>query len=240
MMIKKVLKSLFPGLIAYRNRFHNQLKHVHFRNRPIKEVFHAIYTQNHWAGQESVSGPGSSTVKTFSIRESIPQLILKYGISSVLDIPCGDFNWMNQVDLQDLNYIGMDIVNELVNKNTAAYAKSNRSFSFADITGSDLPKSDLIICRDCMVHLSYDDINRAVANIKRSQSAYLLATTFPNHSNHNIITGNWRPVNLSKKPFYWPSPLELLSEDEEGDNSDKSLALWRISDLKQTEGSTRV
>ncbi len=90
----------------------------------------------------------------------------------------------------------------------------------------------MIFCRDCFVHLSYADIAKATNNIKRSGSRYLLTTTFGRKSNHDIITGDWRPINLCAPPFNWPAPVEIIYEDESGDNHDKAMGLWRISDLK--------
>jgi SAM-dependent methyltransferase len=231
-MIKEILKKLFPGLIALRNRTINDWKHRRFQNQPIEQVFKGIYRDNHWHDPESVSGPGSTVQITLSIRAAIPSILTKYEIETFLDIPCGDFNWMKQVHLKNAKYIGMDIVMELVQKNAEKYSDADRSFDFGDITTSSLPQSDLIFCRDCLVHLCYDDIRNAITNIKRSGSRYILTTTFPNKTNYDIITGNWRPINLCAAPFNWPQPIEIVTENEKGDNQDKVMGLWRISDLK--------
>jgi hypothetical protein len=231
-MLRKILKKLFPGLAARRNRMINQWEHRHFRGRPVKEVFQTIYRDNHWHDDESVSGPGSTIKITSSVRAAIPHLITKYEITSLLDIPCGDFNWMKEVNLGNTKYKGMDIVVELIEKNSSSYSNSNRAFDFADITSIDLPKSDLICCRDCFVHLSYADISKAITNIRRSGSRYLLITTFRGKSNHDIVTGDWRPINLCAPPFNWQTPFEIILDDEIGENRDKAMGLWRIIDLK--------
>ena len=231
-MLKRILKKLFPGLAAMRNRMVNQWEHRRFRDQSIKEVFQSIYRNNHWHDNESVSGPGSTIHITLSVRAAIPWLITKYEVATFLDIPCGDFNWMKEVDLGNTRYKGMDIVGELIERNSSEYMNANRTFDFADITSTDLPKSDLIFCRDCLVHLSYRDIANAITNIKRSGSQYLLTTTFGRKSNHDIITGNWRPINLCAPPFNWPHPIEIIHEGEPGENSDKAMGLWKISDLK--------
>ena len=138
---------------------------------------------------------------------------------------------MREINFGVMTYKGMDIVKELVEINEASFANERRSFEYGDITSSALPQSDVIFCRDCLVHLSYQDIENAIANIKRSGSRFILTTTFSCKSNHNITTGNWRPVNLCASPFNWPDPIEMIVEDENGDNSDKSMGLWRVSDL---------
>jgi hypothetical protein len=41
-------------------------------------------------------------------------LLRQFEIHSLLDLPCGDFNWMQHVDLQGIKYTGGDIVEALV------------------------------------------------------------------------------------------------------------------------------
>lgn len=97
-----------------------------------------------------------------------------------------------------------------------------------------LPQNDLIIVRDCLVHLSYKDIYNAIKNIKSSGSKYLLTTTFTNHDlNHDIVTGDWRAINL-QKPFNFSSPLLVINENctqGSGEYSDKAMALWEIDKI---------
>jgi SAM-dependent methyltransferase len=230
-MIKQLLKKYVPSLVARLNQTYNHIHHLKFFGSKRDDVFRSIYANNHWKDLESASGPGSSLKKTSRIRESIPAIIRKYEIKTMLDIPCGDFNWMKTVELGNVKYTGLDIVPEIISKNNEQFASPLRSFVVADLVKSQLEKVDLIFCRDCFVHLSYQDIMDALQNIKRSNSKFLLTTTFTEHDNFNIVTGNWRPVNLQKKPFILVSPIEIFSEGEEGDNRDKAMALWKIRDL---------
>jgi len=72
-------------------------------------------------------------------------------------------------------------------------------------------------------------------NIRRSGCTYLLTTTFNQlPKNKDIITGEWRPVNLQQEPFLLPPPLLLLAEQSDssgGTLRQKSLGLWRIQDI---------
>ena len=107
-----------------------------------------------------------------------------------------------------------------------------RAFHVGDVLTESLPKADVVLCRDCLVHFSARNVRRAVANIIRSGSTYLLTTTFPRrHSNRTIVTGDWRPLNLCAAPFNFPQPLQVISEEHPEPYADKSLGLWRISDL---------
>src|SRR5687767_13667763 len=80
--------------------------------RDAKRYFTAIYRRNLFAGDESPSGQGASLVQTTTIRHEIPRLLRALGARSLLDAPCGDFNWMRHVDLDGLTYAGVDIVED--------------------------------------------------------------------------------------------------------------------------------
>ena len=93
---------------------------------------------------------------------------------------------MKEVDLAKYKYWGADIVKDIIKNNKANYSNAKRNFIWADITSSTLPQVDLLFCRDCLVHFSYNDIARAVSNMKRSKSKYLLTTTFLTCKNRDI------------------------------------------------------
>lgn len=232
--MKKLIKKTFPWLTKILNQIYNHLVHLKYKNRQIKDVFTDIYLINHWKDDNSISGTGSNLMQTEEIRKEIPKLIEKYSIRSVIDVPCGDFHWFQKMHLNLEYYLGGDIVDDLINENTKEYANERRQFKIIDVTKDPLPKSDLVFCRDCLVHLSYLDIEKAILNIKNSNSKYLLTTTFANHNNRNIITGNWRQINLQNPPFNFKVPIAIINENcTEGgkENEDKSLALWEISNL---------
>ena len=143
---------------------------------------------------------------------------------------------MKKVDLSEVEYQGGDIVEDLINKNIEANKeKKNIRFDVIDLMNDNLPKSDLIIVRDCLVHLSYNDVFKAIDNIKKSGSKYLFTTTYPSHkTNFDIVTGDWRKLNLLEKPFNFPKPLLVINEkctEGNGEFADKSILLWDISSL---------
>ena len=182
-----------------------------------------------------MSGHGSDTKHTRRLVEALPPLLKQFQVATLLDIPCGDFHWMKDVDLTGTKYVGADIVPQLVENNVGRYGSEFRLFRNLDLTGSALPDSDLILCRDCLVHLSFHDVMRALDNICRSDVTYLLTTTYPRKGpNYDIVTGEWRPLNLELPPFSLPVPLALLTEKYMaggGVFSDKALGLWRVADV---------
>ncbi|MBW4507351.1 MAG: hypothetical protein KME64_12665 [Scytonematopsis contorta HA4267-MV1] len=204
-------------------------------NFSLDETFRYIYQTNLWSGSDSVSGAGASRIQTQRIETELPELLKKLQVDVILDLPCGDFSWMQFVDLPVSHYIGADILPEIIAENIRSYTNESRQFLKLDLISEPLPKADLLLCRDCFVHFSISDIFAAIDNIKNSQITYLLTTTFPNcEDNQDIITGDWRLLNLEKSPFKLPPPLQLINEQcSEGENlyQDKSLGLWRVQDI---------
>lgn len=140
---------------------------------------------------ESLSGPGSTKERTKTVIKIVCSTIRQYKINSVLDIPCGDFNWTKSVDLKNVSYHGADMVDELIEVNRRIYGGTGRTFTAIDLSTDEPPDADLVICRDCLVHFSIKSIRFAVANIKRSGATYLLMTTFPGAKNRNITASDW-------------------------------------------------
>lgn len=196
----------------------------------VKETFTKIYTDNLWASVESKSGSGSELGNTEVLRQELLLLLKKYKIQSMLDIPCGDFNWMKEVDLSKVAYIGADIVEQLIESNNIKY--TDKTFSVLNLIEDDLPKVDLVFVRDCLGHLSNDNVLKALENIKRSGSKYLLATSFTKWSqNPDIVDGGWKCINLMIAPFYM-NPIYLINEDcKEGypHYNDKCMLLFDLT-----------
>jgi hypothetical protein len=103
-----------------------------------------------------------------------------------------------------------------------------------DITTSSLPKVDLIFVRDCLGHLSDQNVLKAIKNIKASGSKYLLTTSFTKWNyNSNIEDGGWRCINLLIDPFKL-KPQYLINEDcKEGYPyyNDKCMILFDLENL---------
>jgi hypothetical protein len=200
----------------------------------IEQIFTGIYLTNAWGNAESRSGPGATVDRTRLLRPSLEALVGEWDVRSILDLPCGDFNWMRLVDLASVDYTGGDIVPAIVEGNTALYAAPGRTFRRIDMLRDTLPKADLILCRDGLVHFSFRDIARSIQAMKLSNSSYLLATSFTGHpANEDIPTGGWRPLNLDLHPFGFPQPLSVIWDGPRPDGTypDKILALYRIGDL---------
>lgn len=201
-----------------------------------KEIFTNIYNNHSWGGV-SKSGPGSDLEQTKNLIETLPKLFTKYDIKTFLDAPCGDFHWMQFVDKSNINYIGGDIVSNVISTNKNNFETDVVSFLELDIINDKLPKADIIFVRDCLVHFPITSIYKFLFNLISSDIKYLMTTTFVDRNiNYDINFGEWRQLNLLTVPFNFPKPLEIINEgctENDNSNSDKSMCLWNVSDIKK-------
>mgnify|MGYP003643190026 CR=1 FL=1 len=195
-------------------------------NKNLKDSFTSIYHTNKWGSAESKSGRGSELSQTKHISDYIPFVVDQFNIGSILDIPCGDFNYMKNIDL-GCDYIGADIVSELIENNKNKYP--NIRFECLDITCDELPRCDLILVRDCFVHLCNESVIKSIENIKKSGAKYLLTTSFCDAEfNKDLPSQGWRKINIELSPFNMVRLEKFNEKSTQKDAEDKSLILIKF------------
>lgn len=209
------------------------------RTTRVSERFGEIYRQNLGKGLESASGPGSSRRATAELRPQMIELIQRRGIRILVDAGCGDGAWIGPLIERLPLYAGYDVVPELVEALQASEAGygGRAQFALADFTIDQLPRADMILCRDGLVQLSDELAVAALSRFVASRSRWLLATTFPDLEHNKIgSVGGWRPVDLTKPPFNLPAPAELLierpAEAPHPVHGRKALGLWDLHALR--------
>ncbi|MDC3077480.1 class I SAM-dependent methyltransferase [Flavobacteriales bacterium] len=209
-LITTIIKIITYPLILFNRR--------KFLIMSSEERFNWIYKNNYWKSNESLSGPGSTLKATENIRKELPKVLLTHKISTVLDAPCGDFNWMKYLLPNiDINYIGGDIVKEMVDLLNSKYTSEKVKFIKLDLRNNSLPHVDLLISRDFLFHLPYKDIYNVLENFINSKIPYLLTTTHKNKDNfknRNLQSGEvFRKIDLFSHPFNFPtSPLARFDD----------------------------
>lgn len=201
-----------------------------FRHADAEQVFTRIFETNMWDGGDSPSGSGSTLELTENLRNQLPALIDQFAIKSIFDAPCGDFNWM-KVFLagHPIDYLGADIVKPLIDLNNANYGNARTKFIHFDISTGDFPKADMWLCRDCLFHLSFEEIFRALKRFAVSDIRYILTTTHIHEgafNNYDISTGHYRPIDLFAAPFGFDrAPLFRIDDYVDG-FPPREMCLW--------------
>lgn len=211
-IIRDGLLSLVIAILKYPFQHRKRKAYKNMLNlRSQKEKFSEIYKYNLWSSEESGSGQGSEIGYTQPLRKWLIEIIKELDIKTLVDAPCGDFNWMKLVMKEvSTSYIGIDIVDEVIEKNKSSYNLENVDFRIANICEDELPKGDIIMVRDFLFHLSYNDINNFLINLSKTDYKYLLTSTHivnQNYKNMNIQTGDFRVIDLFGEPFDFDSKL---------------------------------
>lgn len=197
----------------------------------VEEKFKQIYEKNLWRNVESVSGSGSTLKFTKNLREALPLIVSQYSVTNIFDAPCGDLNWMKHaLKKMKVSYTGGDIVESLIEKNKEAYSKDNIEFITINLIEEPFPATDMMLCRDCLFHMSYRDTLSILTNFIDSNTKYLFTTTYKKpHSfvNEDIVTGSYRAIDLTKAPYNFPVDAIYSIMDGKKDNIERFMCLWK-------------
>lgn len=133
----------------------------------VRAAFEQIYSQNLWGGTPGSfhSGTGSSLTVAAPYIECVRKFIAENGIRSVADLGCGDFQVGQQITQPGLRYVGVDIVQPLIEHNQARFGHSSVRFECRDLITDRLPLAELALVRQVLQHLSNEQILRVIRNI---------------------------------------------------------------------------
>lgn len=165
-MFRSHMKSLLPPFVL-RMYHRRKLESTRKRNgaRPVSEVFTEIYEQNLWGGPkgEYWSGDGSADQFTQPYLAWLTSFIRDQfqGPVSIVDLGCGDFRVGRLIteSLRDCTYVGVDIVDSLIRRNTEQFATDKVSFERRDIISDPLPPGQICLVRQVLQHLSNAQIS---------------------------------------------------------------------------------
>lgn len=239
---KAIVKQRMPRLTRAYRTLQNANRVIQNRVGSMESVFSEIYRKNIWGNDESISGSGSTLDATELIREQLPSLFKEFGFRSLLDAPCGDFNWMKETNLDLDAYWGMDIVPDIVARNRQRFGNDRVKFLTGNLIKDPLPKVDVVLCRDCFNHLDFASIRSALLNFHRSGAGYVLLTTDISFGDvlEDIVVGRSRTLNLQAAPIALPPPVRLLLDGPRARAAatcgpdaawGRRLGLWKTSDV---------
>lgn len=180
-----------------------------------KKIFSEIYKNKVWGDDnisEFYSGTGSDEENSEPYVNLITSFIKKNNITSVIDLGCGDFRVGRKIadNNLEITYTGVDIVDELIERNANNFGNNRISFQKINIVKNNLPVGQLCLIRQVLQHLSNNDIKQILKKCRQfqfviiSEHQPLSKNIIPNidkDSDAHIRLNSNSGVFLEKPPF---------------------------------------
>lgn len=172
----------------------------------MQNKFINIYDKNIW-------GKGSGAGSSFNYNKKYIQYLQKFfltnNINTVLDIGCGDWQFSQYINFDNIKYTGIDIVPSVIDKNNQ-FISENIDFVCGDISDFEQLKPytnvDLILLKDVLQHWSDIDVDNFLSKITKSNAKYILITSAYKHFRDKNKNGTKRDID-NKYSF---APLDLM------------------------------
>ena len=178
---------------------------------PTKAVMTQIYDKHLWGGREFdfYSGEGSHQINIIEPYIAVVSEFLKSKNSAlrVCDLGCGDFNVGKHLTKYAKCYVGVDIVEPLINRNMILFQRENLEFQCLDISKDDLPKADCVILRQVLQHLSNGEIKEIIPKLYNYK--YLILTE---HLPLGDFTPNADKITSLGNRLKYNSGVDLMAE----------------------------
>jgi hypothetical protein len=189
-----------------------------------RRIFRNVYKRNLWGSSKEnpfYSGIGSRGVAADAYIETMARLLNNLSSEmgrkiAVVDLGCGDYEIGRALlaRVPAMDYIGCDIVPELIAHHSKEKPDFRARFKVLDIVYDELPAGDVCLIRQVFQHLSNANINAVLAKLYKYTKVYVTegypvvpeGPTNPDksvgfHVRFNSRTGRGRGVELDKDPF---------------------------------------
>lgn len=136
-------------------------------------------------------------------------------VSSLLDAPCDELNWMSAF-----------LTEHTIAMQAAHPGLDLRAF---DIEPDPFMDADVCYCRDRLFHLRFESIHYALANFAASSIGNMSITSANSrlvHWNLDVGFGGFRFFGLARAPFFLPRPLERIPGCRRGHDLSIYVSLW--------------
>ncbi len=214
-----------------------------FQNNELKKVFDNIYDNKIWTEEGNGSGSGSEPHNTINTIKVLVKIIIENNVKVMIDSPCGSCKWTRLLleELKNNNikikYYGFDIADEpIANANKeldGLKSYHDIQIKLGDLTNMKFPKADLLLCRDVLQHLSYDNIFKIINNFSKADIKMFLLGAYISCDNRNINNGDYFPINLAIQPF------KMIPEALYYDSPDGNKFLFQYSKINPINITTK-
>lgn len=176
--IKPLIKKTLPSWAAnYIQNTYLKLKFRKYRSRTLEQTFDEVYHKKMWApeGSDMLSGAGSYGDTAERYVDFLQQFIKENEIKTITDIGCGDFNIGSRISVMVEHYNAFDVSGKIIERNKQMYpGLNNVLFKQQNACYDPIPKTDLVVVREVLQHLTNEQIELILANIEKSNSKYVL------------------------------------------------------------------
>jgi SAM-dependent methyltransferase len=214
----------------------------------VRKQFEDIYSHGGWGGLGS--GPGSLPHNARPYVEYVANLLQRHTVRTVVDVGCGDWQMWPSGTFDGIDkYLGVDIVESVIENNKAAFPASRYGFRTGDATSMTLPKGDLLLCKEVLQHLPNADVFGFLEDAVRAcrivvvcddiwigsssrwrrgaRRLLSLIASPPVRVNQDIEPRGYRPVDYSLAPFAsLPLRKRLLYESFTSPRCRTIKAIW--------------
>jgi len=186
-----------------------QWKALYDKTRPLRHKLKAIWKGGGFQGQKKLLG-----------------ILKDLGVKSFLDCGCADFHWLSKLDWTGIDYLGVDIVPDLIEQNKEKFP--DLKFACWNIVKKIPTDFDMIFIRDVFTHLQLVDGLKIIENIKSSGSRYLMASSSSKDINHDTSCLVLYPRNLRIEPFNLPDPIKKIPDKQ---TPGYYMGIWKIDEI---------
>lgn len=173
-------------------------------NLPAEREIFRIHYEDDSSSWGKQSGSGSSPFYTIDYRCFIDKFVRLNRINSIVDIGCGDWQFSRFLNLQGVNYLGIDVVPSVIAKNKELYRDKNVDFCLAPDEVSLIPGGDLLIMKDVLQHFPNAEIIKYSTLVFPKFKHCLITNSYEKLQslvNTDISFGEFRCLDLSSPPF---------------------------------------
>lgn len=134
--------------------------------------------------------------------DMLQRFLHDYEIRSVVDLGCGDWQFSRLIDWSGVDYLGLDVVEFVVDTNREQFATDSIRFEVATV-GEPLPAADLIVCKDVLQHLPISVVADYFAEFRHSYKHALITNdVYPDAAtNTECSPGEGRAIRPDLEPF---------------------------------------
>jgi hypothetical protein len=222
-----------------------------------RSAFRYVYRNKEWGAGEAAkffSGLGSHGAAADTYVAVMAPILAAHARemkepATIVDLGCGDFAVGGSLlsSLQDVRYIGCDIVPEIVAYNNRCHGSHNVRFETLDIVSQPLPDGDICLVRQVLQQLPNGDISVLLPKLRKYKYVYVTESQpvefvgppnpdmpFGAGMRFDTETGRGRGVELNLPP--WNLAAEVVSRSRASASCKDIVTTYRL----ENQGSSEI